>query len=536
MNDIISKAIQLKIKNDLQLKNITNQIKPKYIQENLLTHLDKDYANGNNKGINSPITSIWFDLSGKNNNGTLQNFGYISGSGWTNDGLVFDGSDDNILLPNLSLNASFSIEMWLIPMLDESSGFGGLIGYDSTHRILLKTTGQLIAQFGEDHNANCRINKNEITQIVYVYDSIVNKSYFYVNGEYDSAFTPTTHPVLTSACNIGIAGTQKFHGTIKTVRIYNKVLIKGEIEENYKYQLYTDIKNTDMSNLYMEKAASGVINFYRKGSNQYSNRYIKIPFIHVVNSSINLDVWRPIYSYDVARVGENNFQTMRLGRYFIQDGEWACALSEVGASDFVGGFHGYEVKTSTTLIIDGIEHDLTTAESIVFSNAKFTQVSSIYRYGSTTDIIAYRRVEYEFSNLGLKFTQNIEWLQSVILDKAYLCMLPIMRTIDTSGEQITDRAYTDYDNIVDDVFLSGFTGGVNTPHHNITKINIFGSNSGISVEVTSIPLSTNLINSNAYVSNLSTYNKIYFDFCGSHTTTVGEIWNNQAIYDIDIQK
>ena len=47
-------------------------------------------------GKNSPATSTWKDLSGHDNDGTLSGFGYVAGSGWSGDGLEFDGVNDYV--------------------------------------------------------------------------------------------------------------------------------------------------------------------------------------------------------------------------------------------------------------------------------------------------------------------------------------------------------------------------------------------------------------------------------------------------------
>lgn len=67
-------------------------------------------------GKNSPATRRWVDLSGKGNHGELQNFGFGEGSGWTGEGLEFDGVDDCVLLdnhPSPIVTNSATIEMWI---------------------------------------------------------------------------------------------------------------------------------------------------------------------------------------------------------------------------------------------------------------------------------------------------------------------------------------------------------------------------------------------------------------------------------------
>ena len=61
-------------------------------------------------GKNSPATRRWVDLSGKGNHGELQNFGFGEGSGWTGEGLEFDGVDDYVYLGNKESIANIGVD------------------------------------------------------------------------------------------------------------------------------------------------------------------------------------------------------------------------------------------------------------------------------------------------------------------------------------------------------------------------------------------------------------------------------------------
>ena len=63
-------------------------------------------------GNNYEQTDTWKDLSGNGNDGQLRNFGYTEGSGWVDGGLKFDGVDDYVQLPGLTLNPdNFTIQV-----------------------------------------------------------------------------------------------------------------------------------------------------------------------------------------------------------------------------------------------------------------------------------------------------------------------------------------------------------------------------------------------------------------------------------------
>ena len=82
--------------------------------------LNASYVYGGQPGLNSPLTTLWSDLSGSANDATLVGFAGNSKSGWGGSGskidpscCVFDGLYDYITVPELNLcsNGSFSYEV-----------------------------------------------------------------------------------------------------------------------------------------------------------------------------------------------------------------------------------------------------------------------------------------------------------------------------------------------------------------------------------------------------------------------------------------
>jgi hypothetical protein len=77
---------------------------------------------GLSPGVNSPLTTEFFDVSGNENHGTLTNFAGTTASGWAGSGteanpyrLVFDGTDDYVSAPAIAFGASpFTVEAWII--------------------------------------------------------------------------------------------------------------------------------------------------------------------------------------------------------------------------------------------------------------------------------------------------------------------------------------------------------------------------------------------------------------------------------------
>ncbi len=111
--------------------------------------------NGTSPGVNSPLTTTFFDTSGNGNHGTLQTFAGTEASGWAGTGtvadpyrLVFDGAApyEYVLGPDIDPQTDpFSVDGWFM-VAGVGSGFPYLIsnfnGSDAGF-ILLFSGGQV---------------------------------------------------------------------------------------------------------------------------------------------------------------------------------------------------------------------------------------------------------------------------------------------------------------------------------------------------------------------------------------------------------
>lgn len=181
----------------------------------------------------------WYPLDGNARDYTMnRNDGTVNGASVA-EGLgqgcySFDGVDDYVSVPNIGISSgSFTIAGWVNSQLDTS--YHTFLGYDYSHRILIQSNGVLLTQFGDNFSSNNRVTKNKWTHIVYMYDSTLNKQYFYIDGVYDNEQTPSITPIWNSSFLIGQYDTinYKFHGKIQDVRIYNRALTPEEIKILY---------------------------------------------------------------------------------------------------------------------------------------------------------------------------------------------------------------------------------------------------------------------------------------------------------------
>lgn len=272
------------------------------------------------------------------------------------------------------------------------------------------------------------------------------------------------------------------------------------------------------------------VKIFAKGSDSHSNHYIEYNIKHIDNSSINADLWRLYELYENKNLKNTKpyiFEREYGGKSIANAGEWEAAIREVGAGDFIGGFHGDERMTSVSLLIDDNEQPLLNSE-FVAKDVKFNQSSVLYSW-YTGKPIALHEKNYTFSQQGIELAQKIEWLEAVKINRAYLTMFPIKRKINGShGEQITDLAWYLPSGEMLDVSESGFEKLIS---YNTSAINIEGSESRFNalIEVVKHP---NLPNYQAFVQNTEQYNKIYFDMSGAYETTIGEVWETLSNYKI----
>lgn len=209
------------------------------VRSGLVLHLDA----ANAKSYPSSGT-VWTDLSGQGNTGTLTNGPtYSSANGGS---LVFDGSNDYVeLTGNILLGSSFTLSM-IFKQTGTRSDWVRLFGHsnDSLDRfwgIWMPTTSnyllwQSYKNGGSITTPTYNFNLNQ-TYVVDMTCSTATKT-FYINGEfYHSAVSggDIDYTGNTSKIRIGYAGFHTYYlGNFYSARIYNRVLSATEIQQNFQ--------------------------------------------------------------------------------------------------------------------------------------------------------------------------------------------------------------------------------------------------------------------------------------------------------------
>ncbi len=219
----------------------TSTKKIQYSTNNLLAYYD---AKSNTRCGYDSTTSIWEDLIG-NNNITLMNFDNNSKSGWNNDCLVLDGSNDGIFLGDTFKDLFKSSATLEIVLKLNDANRNCLFGnYRTAHNIDIENNTSMRTRiYWNDGNSdivnpNSVIPRNNIITLTYKCDKENNSLVEYHNGVIDYTYSiPSMSSYNYDWTNAWIGKDARGNelcmaGSIYKVRIYNNLLSDEEIQSN----------------------------------------------------------------------------------------------------------------------------------------------------------------------------------------------------------------------------------------------------------------------------------------------------------------
>jgi hypothetical protein len=182
--------------------------------------------------------TTWYDISGNNNNSTLENGPTFSGIG-KQASIVFDGVDDYVDCGNnltLNINGDVSISVWA-----NASGKAGNNILFSKHSLpsnianyegYLKGTSIYWWDGTAERNTNLTITSNIWYNIVYVRQSSTLKTYLNYSSTTNTSVT-FQGPVSGNLLIGKDQNSQNYQGSISSVQIYNRALSADEVSQNF---------------------------------------------------------------------------------------------------------------------------------------------------------------------------------------------------------------------------------------------------------------------------------------------------------------
>lgn len=288
-----------------------------------------------------------------------------------------------------------------------------------------------------------------------------------------------------------------------------------------KYWLNNIIEN-QKSKIKVKKTASNVVSVFVPTTDV--NCYIRFPFTHFTDTSINADNWKIHEAY--VSDGKNDV------RKIVRAGEWEMAIQIDGRDDFIGGsLHGDEIVTSIRFYVNGILASSLTSETYC-NEFKAVEISDLYDPSNHTTKVATHCKEYIFSKNGLLINQRIHWKAEYTLKYSYIAMLPILRADDKgniTSKYFDDSSYEEYD-----VSNDSFGGYPISYRKNVLKQTLYSEESGISAEVEILKREPYLQDAISFISDSEIYNKLYFSMCGNNYTTSPDVdWMTSVRYQIN---
>ena len=207
---------------------------PNYIKDGLVLHYD--FGGMRNNDVTRGVAR---DLSGNGNDGELQNFEYGSGSGYSDNGLEFDGVDDYV---ELDVSPSLDNQELTFEIVCRVESIDRYVSYisarESTRSFMIIHNGTRITIQAVD--TSTRVNINYIVQYGEIIKLTIvikgNEVKVYAGKELIETGDWGYEIMYGDKINIGSdTGSQYFlDGNTYATRIYNRALTPEEIAHNYK--------------------------------------------------------------------------------------------------------------------------------------------------------------------------------------------------------------------------------------------------------------------------------------------------------------
>lgn len=217
-----------------------------YIQKGLMLHLDAINNVGQGDNNHSSTTTVWKDLSGNGNDGTLQKF---ANNSWNTNYLTFDGVDDWVKLGKMNYE-KITIEVVMEHITHTNTETDIICNYERAgcglsiydpYTYQHTKHGFTIFVNGNYHGALSKSNVQDEKKYILAgnYDGETIK--FWENGEKTQTSQKGTMSLpsgtimaLGSNPSGDLADGNFLHGKIYSVRIYNRALTDEEVMNNYE--------------------------------------------------------------------------------------------------------------------------------------------------------------------------------------------------------------------------------------------------------------------------------------------------------------
>ena len=287
--------------------------------------------------------------------------------------------------------------------------------------------------------------------------------------------------------------------------------------------------------------------FYTEYRFVYVNNPVKteLEFSGGPNDQANCEFYRIREAYIGSLEGEGFTPLFRA----LQGGETGFAFCEKGAGDFSGGFHGDEVMTEVSLLLDGDEVSLKNEFFGSFDRFEFFENSYMFRCNTPSEKLVYHKQKYTVAGEKLLLSQYIEWVNDAKpLVAAYAPMLTVQRlNPKTPAEILTDTVefyekeggslVNSFDTTDFGEQLEGKFSVSKCQNTISTAVKVYGKNSGFKAEC-----GYKVVDSSIPEEQTDTHlcirfakcldNKIYFNIGKNQAPEKGTVWQSEIYYSL----
>ena len=205
------------------------------VEDGLVLHLDA----ANIKSYSGSGT-VWKDLSGNGNDGTLVNdVGFDIGNGGT---VVFDGVDDIVTLgyKQSLLPSDITQEAWV--KASSFASWNGIVskmpGWGTGFSLQIGSTQGIAAMISGSYlRTSWQPLLNTWYHIVATHNSANDFNVLYVNAAIENTSTRSVSYSQNAVTSVGVfytGGSLPFSGKISQIRTYNRALSESEIKQNFE--------------------------------------------------------------------------------------------------------------------------------------------------------------------------------------------------------------------------------------------------------------------------------------------------------------
>lgn len=184
--------------------------------------------------------TIWTDLSGNSNTGTLTNGPSYSSA--NSGSILFDGVNDYVTISSMSVS-TFTYQAWVYSTPSNSGGDYGYFHSAGSFGLAMSEGGVLwdgtvlgdLYYYNSSSavDLNCVLPQNVWVNIACVIDELSKVLKIYINGSLQSTTNVTTTQTNITEFGRFAGGVHYFNGRKSNIAIYNRALSATEVTENY---------------------------------------------------------------------------------------------------------------------------------------------------------------------------------------------------------------------------------------------------------------------------------------------------------------